>query len=186
MGVGYFLCSRRLMREAFFIRRYASPLGRYALISSQGGVVCVVPEGEVGGRTMQWQRSGEQLHGTGKYNDILAGEFDAYFAGGPCQFSVPLDLRGTPFQLEVWRLICRIPYGETRSYRCLAHSLGSASFARAVGRAAGSNPVAIVVPCHRVVGVAGNLVGYAGGLHRKRALLELESAVVNKNHGTCP
>lgn len=186
MEVGRFLCSRGIMMETFFIRRYASPLGRYALISSQGGVVCVAPEDEADDRMMQWWRRGVQLHGTGRHNDILAGELDAYFAGKLCQFSVPLDLRGTPFQHEVWRLICHIPYGETRSYRNLAHSLGCTSFARAAGRAAGSNPVAIVVPCHRVVGVSGNLVGYAGGLHRKQALLDLESAVMNESPGSCP
>jgi O-6-methylguanine DNA methyltransferase len=173
------------MSEVFFVSRYASPLGEYILVSSREGIAHVALNGDEDDCIARWQQKGVQLCGAGEYNDFLAHELDAYFAGRLYQFRVPLDLRGTPFQRKVWKLICCIPYGETRSYRDLANNLGCAALARAVGRASGNNPVAIVVPCHRVVGATGNLVGYVGGLHRKRALLELESAVGYKKSGLC-
>lgn len=101
-------------------------------------------------------------------------ELRRYFAGERVQFSCPLDLRGTPFQLSVWRELCRIPYGETRSYGEIASAIGQPSASRAVGAANGANPVAIIVPCHRVIGSGGTLTGYAGGLPAKSWLLSLE------------
>jgi methylated-DNA-[protein]-cysteine S-methyltransferase len=98
-----------------------------------------------------------------------------YFARTRRVFDLPLDLGGSPFQLEVWNALVRIPYGETRSYGQLAVQLGHPGAARAVGAANGANPVAIVVPCHRVIAVGGGLGGYGGGLERKRFLLDLES-----------
>ena len=85
-----------------------------------------------------------------------------------------MDLRGTEFQLRVWRELERIPYGETRSYRQVASAIGPPDAVRAVGAANGANPIPIVVPCHRVIGASGKLVGYGGGLELKRRLLELE------------
>ncbi|MEU4266351.1 methylated-DNA--[protein]-cysteine S-methyltransferase [Streptomyces sp. NPDC026092] len=102
-------------------------------------------------------------------------QLDAYFAGELNRFELPLKLIGTPFQLRVWELLCRIPYGETRSYGELAEELGNPGASRAVGLANGKNPVSIVVPCHRVVGASGSLTGYGGGLDRKRRLLAFES-----------
>ncbi|MEU9699612.1 methylated-DNA--[protein]-cysteine S-methyltransferase [Streptomyces sp. NPDC047981] len=102
-------------------------------------------------------------------------QLDAYFAGELTAFELPLKLIGTPFQLRVWELLCRIPYGETRSYGELAEELGNPGASRAVGLANGKNPVSIVVPCHRVVGASGSLTGYGGGLDRKRRLLAFES-----------
>ena len=99
----------------------------------------------------------------------------AYFAGKLWTFNLPLDLRGTPFQLRVWNALLEIPYGETRSYGQIARCLDAAAAVRAVGAANGANPVAIVVPCHRVIGSGGQLTGYGGGLHVKRMLLELEA-----------
>jgi len=98
----------------------------------------------------------------------------AYFAGEVREFDLPLDLSGTPFQLRVWNQLRKIPYGATRSYGELASELGAASAVRAVGAANGANPVPIVVPCHRVIGASGKLVGYGGGLPLKRRLLALE------------
>ena len=98
----------------------------------------------------------------------------AYFAGALRRFQIPLDLQGTPFQMQVWRELERIPFGETRSYSQLARAVGSPRAVRAVGAANGANPAAIVVPCHRVIGSSGRLVGYGGGLPLKRRLLELE------------
>ncbi len=104
-----------------------------------------------------------------------ANQLAEYFARTRRAFQLPLDLRGTPFQLAVWNALLRIPYGETRSYGRLAVELGHAGAARAVGTANGSNPVSIIVPCHRVIAAGGGLGGYGGGLPRKRFLLDLES-----------
>ena len=100
----------------------------------------------------------------------------AYFGGQLRRFDLPLDMRGTPFQLRVWRELERIPYGETRSYRQIAAAIGAPRAVRAVGAANGANPIPIVVPCHRVIGASGKLVGYGGGLPLKKRLLELEGA----------
>ena len=103
-------------------------------------------------------------------------ELDRYFAGASaCTFATPLDPQGTPFQQEVWRALLRIAPGSTRTYGELAVSLQVPGAARAVGAAVGRNPISILVPCHRVLGTGGSLTGYAGGLHRKQALLGLEA-----------
>ncbi len=102
-------------------------------------------------------------------------ELRRYFAGVPLQFSCPLDLHGTPFQVAVWQEMFRIPYGETSTYGELARAIGYPKAARAVGAASGANPVAIIVPCHRVLGSNGSLVGYGGGLPTKKWLLALET-----------
>jgi methylated-DNA-[protein]-cysteine S-methyltransferase len=105
-----------------------------------------------------------------------ACELNEFFAGERERFDVPLDLQGTPFQRSVWRRLLRIAAGTTRSYGEIAKELGSAKAVRAVGGAVGRNPVSVIVPCHRVVGSDGSMTGYAGGVDRKRALLELERA----------
>ncbi|WP_245941613.1 methylated-DNA--[protein]-cysteine S-methyltransferase [Vallicoccus soli] len=102
----------------------------------------------------------------------------AYFAGDLRAFDLPLAPRGSAFQLRVWEALRSIPYGGTASYGDLARRLGAPGAARAVGLANGRNPLSIVVPCHRVVGARGTLTGYAGGLERKRALLDLEAGAL--------
>jgi methylated-DNA-[protein]-cysteine S-methyltransferase len=102
-------------------------------------------------------------------------QLDEYFGGVRREFDLPLQLLGTSFQREVWAALQDIPYGQVRSYRDIAEQIGRPTAARAVGAANGSNPVSVIVPCHRVVGVSGRLTGYAWGLDRKRALLRLES-----------
>jgi methylated-DNA-[protein]-cysteine S-methyltransferase len=97
-----------------------------------------------------------------------------YFAGNRTSFDLALRASGNPLQLAVWQLISAIPYGATRTYGELARDLGDRSLAQAVGAACGRNPLPIVVPCHRVVGADGSLVGFGGGLDRKRFLLDLE------------
>ena len=105
-------------------------------------------------------------------------QLDQYFAGERYEFDVPLDLRGNGFERSVWDALLGIPYGETASYGEIARQIGAPSAARAVGLANGRNPVAVIVPCHRVIGADGSLTGYAGGLERKRFLLELEAGVL--------
>jgi methylated-DNA-[protein]-cysteine S-methyltransferase len=104
-----------------------------------------------------------------------AAQLRAYFAGGLRDFDLPLAPHGTPFQRDVWSALRDIPYGETISYAQLAVTVGRPDAARAVGAANGRNPIAVVIPCHRVIGASGALTGYGGGLPRKRLLLDLES-----------
>lgn len=103
-----------------------------------------------------------------------AGELAEYLAGRRREFEVPTATAGDPFQERVWALLRAIPYGRTTTYGDLAGELGDRTLAQQVGQAVGRNPVCVLVPCHRVVGADGRLTGYAGGLRRKRALLELE------------
>jgi methylated-DNA-[protein]-cysteine S-methyltransferase len=130
-------------------------------------------------RALQFHPFGEP---EGERNDVnqwmnrAADELHAYFAGNLRVFSVPLDMQGTEFQLSVWNNLVKIPYGETRSYAQVAEAVGRPKAVRAVGAANGSNPVAIIVPCHRVIGSSGKLTGYGGGLPLKKRLLELEGA----------
>jgi methylated-DNA-[protein]-cysteine S-methyltransferase len=105
-----------------------------------------------------------------------ASQLRAYFAGNLRRFQLPLDMSGTEFQKRVWRELAKIRYGETRSYAQIAAAIGTPKAVRAVGAANGANPVAIVVPCHRVIGSGGKLTGYGGGLPLKKRLLELEGA----------
>ena len=104
-------------------------------------------------------------------------QFAEYFAGARTEFELPLAPRGSQFQLRVWREIARVPYGQTISYAELARRAGAPGQARAAGAATGRNPVSLAIPCHRIVGSDGSLTGYAGGLERKRNLLELEGAL---------
>ena len=103
-----------------------------------------------------------------------AEQVSEYFSGKRHEFDLPLDLRGTPFQKSVWSALRDIPYGETRSYRDIAAAVGNIKACRAVGMANNKNPISIIIPCHRVVGADGSLVGYGGGLDVKSSLLALE------------
>jgi methylated-DNA-[protein]-cysteine S-methyltransferase len=105
-----------------------------------------------------------------------ARQLDEYLAGDRDAFELPLKASGTDFDLRVWELIARVPYGQTTTYGELARSLAGGTDARDVGAAVGRNPLSIVIPCHRVIGSTGKLTGYAGGLDRKRTLLEIEHA----------
>ena len=111
------------------------------------------------------------------FEDII-GQLDEYFTGARKSFDVPLRASGTPFQLRVWAGLREIPYGRTISYGELARRIGNPRAMRAVGRANGSNPIAVIVPCHRVIGANGTLTGYGGGLDRKAKLLALEGISV--------
>ena len=107
-----------------------------------------------------------------------ARQLRAYFQGELKEFRLPLDLQGTEFQKRVWRQLNTIPYGATRSYQQIAREIGRPQAIRAVGAANGANPVPIVVPCHRVIGAGGKLVGYGGGLPLKKRLLALEGCTM--------
>jgi methylated-DNA-[protein]-cysteine S-methyltransferase len=105
----------------------------------------------------------------------VGSQIGEYFAGSRTEFDIPIQLIGSPFNVRVWEALRGIPYGTTISYGLLAQQLGEPDAARAVGAANGANPIVIIVPCHRVIGTNGRLVGYGGGLQRKQFLLDLEN-----------
>lgn len=152
---------------------------RYTTIDSPVGPLLLARD-ESGLRVLQFARGRRPAEpdpswtrADADFNDIAA-ELTEYFDGKRREFSVPLSPRGTAFQRQVWAELCRIPYGQTISYLALATRIGNPSAVRAVGLANGANPLAIVVPCHRVIGANGTLTGYGGGLPTKRFLLDLE------------
>ena len=146
-------------------------IGELLLTADDDGALTAVHLPNRHPETAGWERDDEHLADARR-------QLNEYFAGERTTFDLPLRPAGTPFQLRVWDALLRIPYGETASYGELARELGEAGqdyrLARAVGAANGRNPIAIVVPCHRVIGSNGSLTGYGGGLECKRALLDLE------------
>jgi methylated-DNA-[protein]-cysteine S-methyltransferase len=156
---------------------YESPIGPLTLVAGPGGLRGLSFPG----------REGPPADATRRPMPAVTDQLEAYFAGELQDFELDLDLHGTPLQRAVWRELAQIPYGTTTSYGELASRIDESLYrsgvephqrARAVGDANGRNPVAIVVPCHRVIGADGSLTGYAGGLHRKRELLDLERGVL--------
>ncbi len=122
--------------------------------------------------------SEESLQGIAKE---VKNQLDDYFSGKRNSFDLPLELKGTDFQKSVWEAVNQIPFGQTTTYMKLSQKLGNVAAIRAVGAAIGANPVLVIVPCHRIIGTNGQLTGYAGGLERKQALLELEGFPVQKS-----
>jgi methylated-DNA-[protein]-cysteine S-methyltransferase len=152
---------------------------RYTTIDSPIGELLLA--GHSGGLRRLWMSPFRiqpgWTHDPGTFADVHE-QLDQYFAGERHEFDVELDLVGNDFELSVWDALLGIPYGETASYGDIAKRIGTPSAARAVGMANGRNPVALIVPCHRVIGSNGSLTGYGGGLERKRFLLELEAGVL--------
>lgn len=154
---------------------YDSPLGPLELVASDAGLVAVLWPADSPDRV---KLGDEPIEQSG--HPVLcaaADQLDEYFARKRSEFDLPLDLRGTDFQVEVWKSLATIPYGETASYGEQAKRVGRPKAARAIGAANGRNPVSVILPCHRVVGADGSLTGFAGGLDAKRFLLELEGAI---------
>jgi len=161
--------------ETLFFSRALSPVGPLFLAASEKGLVRLEFEGRVQKLDAKRIELRESRSRIAKY----LNELDEYFAGERRDFSMPLDLRGTAFQLACWDALLAIPYGETRTYADVARSIGHPNAFRAVGMANNRNPIAIVVPCHRVIATGGSLCGYGGGLDIKRKLLDLEQAKVD-------
>lgn len=153
---------------------FASPLGTMHLLASPHGLLGAWFEGQA-----HFPELHAYPHDAAHPLIVLAcQQLQAYFDKKSTHFSVPLDARaGTPFQQSVWTALQSIAPGQTSSYGAIAQTLGKPSAARAVGAAVGRNPWSIIVPCHRVLGAGGALTGYAGGLDRKIALLQIESAI---------
>jgi|SRR6478609_4309914 len=149
--------------------RMESPVGPLMLVADDTGLRRI---DFVNGRSPV--RSGPQWRERAEYLGETVRQLRAYFAGELEAFDLPLAPQGTPFQLAVWKRLCEIPYGKTISYGELARRIGNPNASRAVGLANGSNPIPIVIPCHRVIGSNGKLTGYGGGLPIKEKLLGLE------------
>ena len=145
-----------------------TPIGELLLVADTDGALTAVHLPGRHGSTAGWERDDALL-------EPARRQLTEYFAGERTEFDLPLRPAGAEFQLRVWEKLTTIPYGETASYGDIARELGHPTAARAVGAANGRNPIAIVVPCHRVIGANGSLTGYAGGLDQKRALLDLEA-----------
>jgi len=159
--------------------RLPTPLGTALLVTDEAGVLRAFnwTDYEAGMRAWIARHYPKAALVEGRAPPPVRQAFETYFAGQPRALeAVPWKASGTPFQLSVWAALCTIPAGETLSYAALAARIGRPTAVRAVGLANGANPVAVVVPCHRVIGADGSLTGYGGGLARKRQLLELEGA----------
>lgn len=159
------------MKHIFY---YDMSLGKIRIIADELGITSISLE----------NRGGIDTEGCRQEETPLifhaAQEITEYLEEQRTSFSVPLSLHGTEFQKKVWNALREIPYGETRSYKQIAESIGQPKAYRAVGMANNKNPILIMVPCHRVIGAQGKLVGYAAGVDVKKGLLELEQAVVNR------
>jgi len=165
--------------EIVHTARVDSPIGTLRLASTAEGLAYVeLPHADGRGFAGWLQRVAPGAKCVEGYapNRQAVRELQEYLEGKRTQFGLALDLRGTPFQLEVWSALRGIPYGETRSYADIANEVGRPNAVRAVGAANGSNPLAIVVPCHRVIASDGRLAGYGGGVALKARLLAMEQS----------
>ena len=148
-----------------------SPIGKLRLVASEKGLAAILWDKDDPRRVRLEPQTIDPD------NEILletSRQLDLYFQGKLRRFTVPLDFKGTPFQKKVWAALLTIPFGETRCYGAIARQLGMPSASRAVGAANGRNPIAIIAPCHRVIGANGKLTGFAGGLEAKQCLLAIE------------
>jgi O-6-methylguanine DNA methyltransferase len=171
--------------EVLHSTTFASPVGPLFLAASKKGLVALEFDARLPGqqtirpnpRDLRSESNAVGFERADAKMSAYARELLDYFTGDRREFSFPLDLRGTEFQLACWRALLAIPYGETRTYADIARAVGSPQGFRAVGMANNRNPIAIVVPCHRVIASDGTLCGYGGGLDVKRKLLQLEGAL---------
>ena len=161
------------------VTRFPSPVGELILTASETALTAVYFPTSRHGPPPDVPPLRDAKRGPG--GEVLArtrDQLSEYFAGTRTSFDLPLDPRGTPFELSVWKELRAIPYGVTRSYSDIARRLGDPRSTRAVGAANGKNPIPIIVPCHRVIGAHGELTGFGGGIDRKRWLLEHEGALL--------
>jgi O-6-methylguanine DNA methyltransferase len=171
--------------EGLHSTMFRSPIGPLFLAASDRGLVALEFDARMPGqqsirpnpRDLRAEKREVTFEDAPEAMGRYVLELDEYFAGRRREFGFPVDLRGTDFQIACWRALLAIPYGETRSYADIARAVGKPQAFRAVGMANNRNPVAIVVPCHRVIASDGTLCGYGGGSEVKRRLLELEGAL---------
>lgn len=153
-------------------RRIASPVGGLVLITSETGLCGLVFAHRAEGLTLPSDDPGDPYLGAAEQ------QLNEYFSGRRKRFELPLAAQGTAFQRRVWQELSEIPFGETRSYGDIAKAIGQPNAVRAVGLANGSNPISIIVPCHRVIGANGSLTGFGGGLEIKQLLLQHEGCLL--------
>lgn len=161
-----------------------SPLGDLVVAAREAGICRVVVGKALQGDWLSWfakTQGGRPRLGSHYWIERFVRELEEYVGGERRDFDVPVELTGTEFQRRVWRLLRTIPYGTTRTYGELARELGNPRSSRGVGRAAAQNPVPILVPCHRLVGAGGRLVGFSAGLELKERLLEIEGVRLRWN-----
>lgn len=161
---------------------YHSPIGILCLEEVDGAITavhCMPPAGERERERILLQKWNQSCRETQLLCEANC-QLQEYFRGKRKEFDLPIHMQGTGFQKKVWEALCQIPYGETRSYRDVAEMVGNPKAFRAVGGANNRNPIMILVPCHRVIGANGALVGYGGGLPAKEYLLGLEQRVIGK------
>ncbi|WP_308710423.1 methylated-DNA--[protein]-cysteine S-methyltransferase [Mycoavidus sp. HKI] len=162
----------------YFGGKFSTPLGQMtAIVTTEGALVRLGFAGET--RAARRLLQGIDVEWQNAKTVSVQQQIEEYFEGRRQKFNLQLAPLGTVFQLRVWQQLSNIPYGTTLSYGELAHALGCPTAARAVGAANGANQIAVIVPCHRVIGASGSLTGYAGGLDVKHALLTLEKAHLN-------
>jgi O-6-methylguanine DNA methyltransferase len=170
--------TKMISAQTIYWTSVPSAIGECVLMATERGLCWLGTPGTPRTHGEQWVRKiypdACVTNSTHAVLQQAAQELERYFAGEHIAFTCPLDLHGTPFQRAVWQALCTIPYGETRSYADIARMIGRPTACRAVGAANGANPVAIIVPCHRVIGSSGDLTGYGGGLDTKAWLLQLE------------
>ena len=162
-----------------------SPIGTMLACATESGV-CLLEFTGTGRANVQLNKIKKTLNAelsdkNSRFFPILKNELEEYFGGVRKSFSIPLVLTGTDFQKKAWSALLNIPYGETRSYLEQAMSIGNSRAVRAIGGANRANKIVILIPCHRVIGSNGELVGFGAGLWRKRYLLGLESGKLNEN-----
>ena len=166
--------------ETLTLDRLATPIGTALLVTDEAGCLRAFNWTDYEVSMLSWigKHYPKACLKEGRVPATVRGPFEAYFDGDARALdAVPWQASGTHFQMKVWETLCSIPVGETLSYRGLAERIGRPTAVRAVGLANGANPVAVVVPCHRVIGSNGSLTGYGGGLSRKTWLLEHEGVV---------
>jgi O-6-methylguanine DNA methyltransferase len=162
------------------IGRLDTPAGTFGAVLTSRGLARLTLPGEAYDEceawAARWEPQARWIADDGGLHPIEE-QLCAYFDGTLTEFDTPLDLRGTPFQVQVWNALTDVRYGETRTYGQIAAAIGRPDAVRAVGAANGANPVPVIVPCHRIIGGDGKLVGYGGGLDMKRRLLEREGVL---------
>jgi methylated-DNA-[protein]-cysteine S-methyltransferase len=163
-----------------------SPIGPLVL-GSAGNGLCQIEFGPFTETVAKLQKWSQRWYGTDVWVKDesafveISGQFKQYFEGKRTVFDIKMDLKGTPFQVKVWQALNQIPYGTVCSYKDIGQAIESAKAVRAVGGANNRNPIPIIIPCHRVIGANGTLVGYGGGLHIKTYLLQLEGYATSPN-----
>jgi O-6-methylguanine DNA methyltransferase len=170
------------MSDSIIVGPVETPAGTYQAACTRAGLGRLAFPTDGADVCLAWARRWApqaEICTSGGLLGELAQQLSAYFEGRLRVFALPLDLRGTPFQLQVWREVVDVGYGEVRTYAQIAAAIGKPRAFRAVGAANGANPIPIVVPCHRLVGSNGSLIKYGGGLDVKRWLLALEGATLN-------